>query len=156
MTGDVTETIGALHSITTAQNVTLGVGGNCVELVGAARLETIKGGRSESTGGKKAETVGLYTIKAKEDIALDAGAAAGIRVSGAMRQKVGGARTVSGKEGGQLITKELKLKASGSVTLVCGMAKVVIDGKGIQFDGKKEVTVEGDKIELKASNIGPG
>ncbi len=154
--GDVSETIGALVAISSAQGISQGIGGNRRETIAAARLETIKGGRVENTGEAKAETVGVYTVKAESDISIDAGAAASIQIGGALSQSIGGSHTLVGKKGAALKTKKLKLKAKSSVALVCGMAKVIIDGGGVAFSGLQKISIEGDEITLDPVSIGPG
>jgi type VI secretion system secreted protein VgrG len=154
--GNVTETVGGLVAWTSAHGITHGVGGNRSEIIGAARIEAIKGGRNETTGAAKAENVGTYTVKAKESITFSSGAAASIEISGAFSQNIGGSHTLTAGKDVQIKTSKLKLKAKGSIALVCGMAKVVVSKSGVTFFGLQKVSIEGNKITLDPVDIGPG
>jgi type VI secretion system secreted protein VgrG len=155
--GNVTETIGGLVAISSAKGISVGTGGNRKELIGAARVEAIRGGRTESTGAAKSENIaGVYTLKTQEDIVISAGAAGSVEVSGAIKQDIGGSHTLAGENDTKVKAKRLKLKAGTSVALQCGMAKVVIDSSGITISGLNQISIEGDKITMDPVDISPG
>jgi hypothetical protein len=155
--GNVTENIGGLVAITSAKGITVGTGGNLKQVIGAVRVETIRGGRTESTGAAKSENIGgLYTLKTQDDIVIDAGAAGAIKVSGTISQTIGGSHTLAGKNETKIKTKKLKLKGGTSVALECGWAKVVFDSSGISIFGLSQITIEGDKITMDPVDISPG
>ena len=117
----------------------------------------IRGGRPESTGAAKSENIGaLYTLKTKEDIVIDAGAAGTIDVSGVISQTIGGSHTLTGKNDAKVKAKKLKVKAGTSFALVCGLAKVVVDSSGITISGLNMISIEGDKITMDPVDISPG
>lgn len=154
--GSLTESVGGAQVVSAIGGIAIGVGGSSTETVGAARIEVAGGGHAETTGGNKVETVGgAEIVLASGSIAQDATGSAAISVGGVMTQKIAGNHSITA-DGAVVVTSAvLKLQASGSLTLKCGAAEVVVDGSGVLIKGTL-VTLSAGTIKLQPGAIGPG
>lgn len=152
---DVTETVGGLVLCASLKGMSMGVGGNSTETIAAARVEKIGGGKSEVTAESKLETLGSYKVEAREGIKVDAGGSATITIKGKLEQNIGEGHAVVSGAKATLKTKTLALDAKTSITFECGLAKLVVNSKGVALSGL-QVTLDGKQIELKPAAIKPG
>ena len=153
--GEVKESVGGLCSVNSVGGISLAIGGNSSETVGAARIEAIGGGKSESTKGAKLETVGgLYRADIAEALSINAGTAVAENVAGAAKHHVKGSHSVSAKLGVMITTPKLSLKANGTITLSCGSTKVVLKSSGVGIDGAQKLTVKGSSVEMDEGVLG--
>ncbi len=117
----------------------------------------MRGGKAESTGGKKLEAVGAYVVNAAQAIAIDAGAAVVLNVAGSMKQNIGKSHGITASGAAAVTVSKLKLDASGKITLKCGQASVVIGSDGVEIKGALKVTIEASgKLDVTAPDIAPG
>lgn len=114
----VTESIGALAVISSAHDVTLGIGGSSKETVGAPRVELIKGAKAESCT-NKIETVGTYAIKTKAGITINAKPAVALTVA-SEKQDMRGGHDVEAGRAAALTASTVTLEGSDHVTLTAG------------------------------------
>jgi type VI secretion system secreted protein VgrG len=148
--------IGAVEVVNAIGGISIGVGGSSTETVGAARLELSGKGRAETTGGNKLETVGgVYLVNASEGIAIDAGSNIAINVGAAMKQNIAEAYSLSADGPAAVMTSKLKMKATATITLKCGLSEVVLSSDGVSIKGL-DVTIEGSDIKMTPPAIGPG
>jgi len=152
--GSVTETVGGVAAINSLKRVAFAVGGTATETVGAARVELIRGGKSETTGAAKVETVGVYMVDAKETFAVDAKAAIALTLAGSQTQKISGSHSLSADGPVLVNASRLSMKGNGTITLTCGPSKVVVTSSGVLVEGAASLTIEGSKIELDEGALG--
>ncbi len=157
VTGAVTEQIGALAAMSSAQGISIGIGGNSTETVGAARIELIKGGKAETIGLGKVESVaGAYVVDVKEGFSVDARAAVAFNIAGELEQKIGGGHAMSARSEAVVSASKVALEAATKITLKCGDAEISIDASGIAIKAK-ELTIEGtEELKLAPASITPG
>jgi len=134
-------------------DVSFGVEGASSETVGAARIELIGGGKTESTDASKLETVGTYMVNAKESLTVDAKGIV-LNIAGTQKQSISGSHSLSADGPVVVNAPKLKLKGSGTITLTCGPSKVVVKSGGIFVEGAASVTIEGGQVDLDENALG--
>lgn len=153
--GDVTEDIGALSTVNSAYGISINVGGNLTETIGAARAHIAKGGSSEKMA-SKTETVGVYMVQASDSVAISANGALTINVA-SVKMDLGGSYACKAGGIAAVTAGTVMLDAKQAVTLKCGPAEVVVGKSGILCKGATSVTIKGSSaIELKPAAIAPG
>jgi len=155
--GDATISVGAASIFLSMKGIDRGIGGNCTEMIGAARLEAFGGGKAESISIAKAETVAaLYTAESSDSYSLSAKAFLMYNVATAFKVGTGKGYVINGSSSAKVKTSKSSLKAK-SVSLMCGPAtKVVISSKGIEIQGAAKVTLKASKIIADPPTIMPG
>ena len=103
---------------------------------------------------RKAETVGVYMVKASQSYGVDAKAAIALNIAGSQSNDIGGGHSIASEAAVVVTAPKVKLKASGKITLACGACKVIVEGGGINIEGASEVTIEGSTVDLPETSLG--
>ncbi len=146
VTGDTTETTGAMRVVAAAGEVMLNAKSE-TEDVGAAHIEVIKGSRAESVEGASSETEVALVMAVKGDVTQTVHGLLNVMVGGALMQTVGGTRSVTSGGNVNLVSATHSVDAKTKITLKCGASVVVIDGSGVMIQAPM-VSIEGSKITL--------
>jgi type VI secretion system secreted protein VgrG len=132
--------VGALQGYTTVVNIAETVGGKKQELVGGGKITVATKGLSESFDAAKILSTGLHMIKTGKDIGISAGAAFLINAAGKIKEKVGGAFTVT--------AKKINITAA-SITFKGGGTVFELKGGKLEVDASKCNASGGPQLQLK-------
>lgn len=145
ISGNHTETIGALGIIAAAGNVLTNVKGNTTQSIGAAHVELVLGDRAESTEGAKTETSAGIIVISKGDESETVKTMRSAMIGGARVESVKGDRSIESDAMVSLVGAMHKVEAKTKLTFKCGASSIVVDGSG--------VTITSPMVDFMAASI---
>lgn len=145
VSGNHSETIGALGVTAAAGNAFTNVTGNMTQSVGAAHVELVLGDRAESTEGSKTETSAGLLVISRSDESETVQTMRSAMIGGARVESVKGNRSIESDAMVSLVGAMHKVEAKTKLTFKCGASSVVVDGGG--------VTITSPLVDFMAAGI---
>jgi type VI secretion system secreted protein VgrG len=131
VTGNHSETIGALGLTAAAGTILTNVTGNMTQSAGAAHVELILGNRAESTEAAKTETSAGLIVISRSDESETVKTMRSAMIGGARVESVKGNRSIESSSMVSLVGAMHKVEAKTKLTFKCGASSIVVDGSGI-------------------------
>lgn len=145
ITGNHTETIGALGVTAAAGHILTNVTGNLTQSVGAAHVELVLGSRAESFESTKSETSAGLVVISRSDESETVQTMRSAMIGGARVESVKGARSIESASMISLVGAMHKVEAKTKLTFKCGASSIVVDGGG--------VTITSPLVDFTAASI---
>lgn len=145
VTGNHSETIGALGLTAAAGSILTNVKVNMTQTVGAAHVELVLGNRAESTQGPKTETSAGLLVISRSDESENVKTMRSAMIGGARVESVKGNRSIESATMVSLVGAMHKVEAKTKLTFKCGASSIVVDGSG--------VTVTSPIVDVTAASI---
>lgn len=145
VTGNHSETVGALGVTAAAGNILTNVKGNITQTVGAAHVELVLGSRAESTEGMKTETSAGLIVISRSDESETVKTMRSAMIGGARVESVKGNRSIESSAMVSLVGAMHKVEAKTKLTFKCGASSIVVDGSG--------VTITSPMVDFTAASI---
>lgn len=141
------ETVGSIKATIAADGIHTTVKGDRSQSIGAARVELVAGGRTETCNGSKTETELGLVVLSKGAESESVGSSRTTMVGGAVMQKMGGGYAVTAGSKAMFIGAFHKIDASSSIVFKCGASELTIDGSGVNITSPV-ITITAPKITL--------